>query len=142
MYEWLIGVSSYQSTNHSLKEAETINILITGATGLIGQALVQKLNTDKVIVLSRNMLKATRLFSPNVHIVQSLTDVNFNTIDVVINLAGEPIADKRWSVKQKKLICDSRWTITQTLSERINQAETPPSVFISGSAIGLSLIHI
>ncbi|HBZ7486886.1 TPA: TIGR01777 family oxidoreductase, partial [Klebsiella pneumoniae] len=69
--------------------------------------------------------------------LNSLNDItHLNDIDAVINLAGEPIADKRWSEEQKKLLCESRWQITERLSELINASETPPAVFLSGSAVG------
>jgi uncharacterized protein (TIGR01777 family) len=51
-------------------------------------------------------------------------------------LAGEPIADKRWTDTQKQRICDSRWGITSKLVAKINSASAPPPVFLSGSAIG------
>lgn len=54
----------------------------------------------------------------------------------MINLAGEPIADKRWTTEQKDRLCQSRWRITQKLADLINASETPPSVLISGSATG------
>jgi len=54
----------------------------------------------------------------------------------VINLAGEAIADKRWTSKQKNKICQSRWKITTTIVKLIKQAKNPPSLLISGSAIG------
>lgn len=57
-------------------------------------------------------------------------------IDAVINLAGEPIADKRWTAEQKQRLCHSRWDITQKLVNLFNASDTPPAVLISGSAVG------
>jgi hypothetical protein len=57
--------------------------------------------------------------------------------DAVINLAGEPIIDKRWSPQQKHIICQSRWSLTQQLVDLFALSQTPPSVFLNGSAIGV-----
>lgn len=54
----------------------------------------------------------------------------------VVNLAGESIGARRWSEDQKKRILESRLLATRSLSEAIAQARTPPSVFVSGSAVG------
>ena len=55
---------------------------------------------------------------------------------MVINLAGEPIFDKRWDEAQKQCLLDSRVHITQQLVELINRSNQPPHTFISGSATG------
>ncbi|WP_440873897.1 TIGR01777 family oxidoreductase [Thalassotalea sp. PLHSN55] len=116
-----------------------MKILITGATGLIGQALVQALNAKsgaEITVFSRSAKRAETIFTDSVKIVTQLNVSLIDQQEVIINLAGEPIADKRWSKKQKDKICQSRWQITQTLTTLIEQASTPPKLFISGSAIG------
>jgi len=116
-----------------------LNILITGATGLIGQALIHTLiASDKrdITALTRDKEAAARILPDGINIVTSLSDIDINTIDAVVNLAGEPIADKRWTDSQKNLICNSRWQLTEALSELIANATNPPDVFISGSAIG------
>lgn len=119
---------------------------MTGATGLIGKALISRIleqaNTDlgepiHITALVRNAAKAQYLSTKGVQLVEGLESVNFDHLDVVINLAGEPIADKRWSNAQKEEICNSRWQITEQIAKAINQAKTPPKVFISGSAIGI-----
>ncbi len=117
-----------------------MNFLITGATGLIGKKLTKALlkQTDSnITVLTRNRAKATSLFKEKVAVIDKLSLTIIEQQDVIINLAGEPIADKRWSPSQKKKICQSRWQITQDLLGFINQAKKPPKVFISGSAIGI-----
>jgi NAD dependent epimerase/dehydratase family enzyme len=65
---------------------------------------------------------------------------NLDGFDAVINLAGEPIADKRWTEEQKQLLCSSRWNITEKLVELIRNSHTPPSVLISGSAAAITAI--
>lgn len=116
-----------------------MKILITGGTGLIGTQLIQKLISlgHQVTVLSRSPQKVYSHFCKAVECWTSLNDkTQLNDFDAVINLAGEPIAEKRWTAEQKKLLCDSRWKLTQHLSELIAASETPPSVFLSGSAVG------
>ncbi|MEO3879081.1 TIGR01777 family oxidoreductase [Rheinheimera fenheensis] len=115
-----------------------MNILLTGGTGLIGSALVKRwLNQHQLWVLSRDCAKAAKLLGQHVKVISSLNEVDFNQLDAVINLAGEPIADKRWTERQKQRLCDSRWQLTEQLVQAINAADTPPSVLISASAIGI-----
>ena len=116
-----------------------MNYLITGGTGLIGKALIAKLsqkNSD-ITVLTRNPKQAQALLGDHIHFINKLTSKSLENKAVVINLAGEPIADKRWTKSQKNEICQSRWQITQQLVTLIKKAEVPPSLFISGSAIGI-----
>ena len=83
-----------------------MKILITGGTGFIGKALVKKLlqHEYQITVLSRNAETVRQLFSDS---VTPLTDLHSlaasNTFNVIINLAGAPIFDRRWTRKQKKL---------------------------------------
>lgn len=116
-----------------------MNILITGGTGLIGQQLIRQLlkQNANITVLSRNKDKAKQIFPSKISIIETLSLTDVENQDSIINLAGEPIADKRWSTSQKRTICDSRWYITQQLTTLISQAKNPPTVFISGSAIGV-----
>ncbi|WP_100913596.1 TIGR01777 family oxidoreductase [Pseudoalteromonas spongiae] len=114
-----------------------MNILITGATGLIGSHLCKHLaNHHKLMVLTRKKEKAFTILGHHVNAFETLDDIDFNHLDVVINLAGEPIADKRWSKTQKQKIESSRWHITEQITDKINAADNPPHTFISGSAIG------
>ena len=115
-----------------------MNILLTGGTGLIGSEFIRRYS-DKhsVTVISRDIAKAKDKLGNSVNIVENVASIkNFESFDAVINLAGEPIADKRWTDTQKRVICESRWSITSELVAKINDSKTPPSVFISGSAIG------
>lgn len=116
-----------------------MNILITGGTGLVGRHLIPRLLElkHKVTVVTRNPEKARQRFSDRVTYWKGLAgQTHLNEIDAVINLAGEPIADKRWTEAQKQRLCTSRWNMTQQLVDLINASDTPPEVFISGSAIG------
>ncbi len=114
-----------------------MKILITGGTGLIGTQLTAHLiNQHSVIVLSRNVVAASRKLGGEVQVVDDLTAVDFNQVNAIINLAGEPIIDHRWTPQQKTKLEQSRWRITQQLVDGINAADTPPHTFISGSATG------
>lgn len=116
-----------------------MNYLITGGTGLIGKALIEKLliQNDTITVLTRNIKNAETVLGNNVNFITHLSINEIENSDIIINLAGEPIANKRWSASQKNKICESRWGITQQLSKLINKANNPPTLFISGSAIGI-----
>ncbi|MEE9425838.1 MAG: TIGR01777 family oxidoreductase [Methylococcales bacterium] len=112
-----------------------MNILITGGTGFIGSALCYRLLEEKhqIVVLSRH---AEKVKSP-IKAIANLGDLNDSDIfDVVINLAGEPIANKRWSDKQKQKIFSSRIDITEKLISYFKKLENKPKLFLSGSAIG------
>ncbi|HEM6628854.1 TPA: TIGR01777 family oxidoreductase [Citrobacter farmeri] len=116
-----------------------MKILVTGGTGLIGGHLVPRLQElgHQVTVLTRRPDDARKKLNDRVILWNTLEDKhNLDGIDAVINLAGEPIADKRWTTEQKDRLCQSRWRITQKLADLINASETPPSVLISGSATG------
>jgi len=114
-----------------------MRILLTGATGLIGQALCQRWqHQHQLICLSRDIAKVQRKSDLAVHWTDSLASVDFNQLDAVVNLAGEPIAAKRWTEQQKNRICQSRWQLTEQIAGAILQANTPPAVLINGSAIG------
>ncbi|WON75676.1 TIGR01777 family oxidoreductase [Serratia sp. UGAL515B_01] len=116
-----------------------MRILITGATGLIGSSLtMQLLNlSHEITLLSRNVTKARYKFGEKVSYLSSLNELrSLDGFDAVINLAGEPIADKRWSKAQKNRLCRSRWELTERLANLINASTIAPSVLISGSAVG------
>lgn len=112
-------------------------ILITGGTGLIGRQLIAKLEKQYAfVVISRQPDRARRLLG-DAHEYKTIDDLtDIENIHAVINLAGEPIADRRWTETQKLHICESRWRITTHLVELINDAVKKPSVMLSGSAIG------
>lgn len=116
-----------------------MHILITGATGLIGRHLTKSLllQSHTITVVSRSIEKARSLFGDSARYINGLDSLkNLDDFDAVINLAGEPIADKRWTAVQKRRLCNSRWQLTAHLSKLFIDSHTPPSVFISGSAVG------
>jgi hypothetical protein len=114
------------------------HILITGGTGLIGRTLITALEKQYAMtVVTRDPSRAKRLLGEQVNCITSEELTSVDKFDAIINLAGEPIADKRWSDAQKERICNSRWKITQQLVDLINTSSNVPNVFVSGSAIGV-----
>ena len=112
-----------------------MNILISGSSGMIGTALSRHL-TDAghtVYPLSRRDTSQPFFWQPEKGII--LFDDSIK-LDAVINLAGENIADGRWSVKRKQRIFNSRVDSTRLLSDKLASLAHRPEVFISGSAIG------
>jgi uncharacterized protein len=114
-----------------------MRILITGASGLIGSSLVQLWqNQHQLVVLSRSAHQVQKQFGVAVKVVSTLAEVDFNQLDAVVNLAGEPIANRRWTKAQKHRICQSRWQLTEEIVSAIQQASTPPHTLINASAVG------
>jgi len=119
-----------------------MKILITGATGLIGRHLCHALNEDghTIVGVSRSSRKPADVDVAEMIQWDSqagpLPDDALDQVDAVINLAGEPIAAKRWSDQQKKSIRDSRIVTTRKLVEGMRRAVRKPEVFVSSSAVG------
>ena len=115
-----------------------MNILMTGGTGFIGQAFINYHPEHHFTVLTRSAIRTNKKALQNsISYINTLNELEtLNEFDAIINLAGEPIADKRWTRRQKERICQSRWRITEDLIYLIEKSETPPKVFLSGSAIG------
>ncbi|MGL4978647.1 MAG: TIGR01777 family oxidoreductase [Plesiomonas sp.] len=91
----------------------------------------------QLTILTRDIDSARSVLGSNMVFWSTLDDrQSLDGIDAVINLAGEPIADKRWSDSRKTLLCHSRWDLTEKLSALITQSSTPPHTFLSGSAVG------
>ncbi|MBY5922173.1 TIGR01777 family oxidoreductase [Ferrimonas balearica] len=116
-----------------------MKLLITGGTGFIGRALIARLSPQhEITVLTRNPEKALSLLGSGITPLRSLaTQANLDGFDGVINLAGEPIAEGRWSTQKKRLICDSRWQLTEALVRLHQASANPPKVWINASAIGI-----
>lgn len=116
-----------------------MNIFITGGTGFIGSALVANLSQQghNITVLSRNPGSVTNLCGADVNAVASLKELTSeDSWQVIINLAGAPIFDRRWTADRKQLIRDSRIKLTGELVAYIAGMAVKPELLISGSAIG------
>ncbi|MFZ6801362.1 TIGR01777 family oxidoreductase [Undibacterium sp. Di24W] len=121
-----------------------MRILMTGGTGLIGRRLCAALTArgDRVTVLSRRPQQVAALCGASVKSIQSLDEYTPNIeFDAVINLAGEPIVDARWTAQRKQMLLDSRVALTTTLVQKIKLATHQPQVLLSGSAIGYYGMH-
>lgn len=117
-----------------------MNILITGASGLIGTALTTALTTagHNVFALSRDSDADANnpqpfFWQPKQKIIRFDNSIK---LDIVINLAGENIADRRWTANSKARIWQSRIESTQLLAAKLATLSHKPALFISASAIG------
>lgn len=117
-----------------------MQILITGGTGFIGRALCRSLlrQGHGLTVLSRQPAqRVRRLCGEAVTPISGFDALSRQSpCDAVVNLAGEPIAAARWSDARKKLLWDSRVRLTGDLVDFMADLDKPPSVLISGSAVG------
>lgn len=116
-----------------------MKILITGGTGFIGKQLCRFLldKNHKLTVLSRNPNKVPSLCGESVQAINMISQLtSSDSFDAIINLAGEGIADARWTETRKQILLDSRINTTKQLIAYIERAGKKPEVLISGSAIG------
>ncbi|QFT86434.1 Epimerase family protein [Halomonas sp. THAF12] len=119
-----------------------MRILITGGSGFVGQALCRRLITDghRVQVVSRDPAQARLRLPEGVDVRRSALDFVDTPPAALVNLAGEPIAGKRWSEAQKERLLDSRLDATRELVQLCEQLKAShghaPSVLVSASAMG------
>jgi len=113
-----------------------MQVLITGGTGFVGHALCPRLATagHEVVILTRQ--QNARLPEGARSAVTRLDGLDAADFGGVINLAGAPIGDARWTESRKKLLLDSRVHTTARLVEWMGRAQRPPPVLISASAVG------
>jgi uncharacterized protein (TIGR01777 family) len=119
-----------------------MRIVIAGGSGLLGSALTRRLLTDghEIVHLTRSASGQ----SGSIRRVAWIPDGSagpwlrhLDGAEIVVNLAGAGIADRRWSAKRKALIRSSRIDSTRSLVAGILAVDSPPSVFIQGSGIGI-----
>ena len=114
-----------------------MRIVITGGTGFLGTALVDRLRTAGHVasVLTRRPRKPGEVewspASPPAILARALDGA-----EAVINLAGASIA-QRWTMKHKRELWESRVPLTRALVEAIRNTAPAPRTFISGSAVGI-----
>jgi uncharacterized protein (TIGR01777 family) len=114
-----------------------MKIAIAGASGLVGKALTPQLETEghNLVRLVRNSPKVDELeWHPNQDAIDSEKLEGF---EAIINLAGENVAEGRWTDDKKKKIHDSRVHGTHLLSEAIAKLTTKPRCFLCASATGI-----
>lgn len=119
-------------------------IIVTGATGLIGQKLVSALieRGDEVIIFSRDITKAKTII-PNAneyvewdYIKPELWKTKLDNSDAVVHLAGTNLFAKRWNDSFKNEVLKSRQISTKNLVDAIKSCSNKPQVFISASGVG------
>ena len=115
-----------------------MKFLVAGSSGLVARALIPFLQTQghTVLRLVRRAIRAADeiFWDPA---AGQLAPSALRGVDVVINLAGEGIADARWSAERKDAILRSRVDSTRTLANAMGAMHRGrPFVFISGSATG------
>ncbi len=115
--------------------------LITGATGFIGQELIGHISQP--VVLSRDAARARQLFpKAEVHAWNPMTEpvpaAALRGVNTIFHLAGDPVAEGRWTAAKKQRLRDSRILSTQNLLRGIEAvpASDRPAVLVSGSAVG------
>jgi uncharacterized protein (TIGR01777 family) len=114
-----------------------MRLLISGSHGLVGTGLVPRLRDagHEVFPLLRNQAKADEIhWEPATGVIHFPPAIK--GFDAVIHLAGENIANRRWSNSQKLKIQESRIEVTKRLSSTLITLSSPPSIFIAASAIG------
>lgn len=113
---------------------QPLKILLAGGSGAIGSLLAPYLRTQghKVELLHRHDPEATLYWNPE----QQILRASLEGYDVIINLAGYPVASGRWSKSRKKKILDSRLLSTRLLVDRMNSCQHKPKLFISASGVG------
>jgi len=120
-----------------------MRIVITGGSGLIGRAVARDLGSAgyEVVLLTRDTSKAGPL-PPNTRAVRwdgkspegwgKLLDEETG----ILHLAGDPIAEGRWTEEKKRRIRDSRVQTGQAVLEAVRQAKSRPKLLLQGSAVG------
>jgi hypothetical protein len=114
-----------------------MRIVIAGGSGFLGTHLSDRLRADghQVEILTRHPARSgDMLWDPLIPSGAWVYSVERS--DAVINLAGEPIAGRRWTAARKAAIRRSRVDATRALARAIIHAQPPPRVFLSGSAVG------
>lgn len=116
-----------------------MRVAITGAGGLIGSALAESLRTDghQVVRLVRSPAEAQApdavAWDPT---AGTIDRAGLEGVEGVVHLAGAGVGDKRWTDARKQEVLESRTRGTGLLARALTELDAPPSVLVSGSAIG------
>ena len=116
-----------------------MKVLIAGGSGLVGTYLANKLNTEGIefSILSRNK-KNSNIYKSYIWDIEKnyIEDEAFNNVDFIINLAGENIADSRWTEERKNEIIKSRIASTNLIFNKLVETKTEIKAYISASGTG------
>src|SRR5688572_4503707 len=121
-----------------------MHIVMTGGTGFIGRSLCASLCQEghRVTLLTRRIEEAQRSSGSTVTTVEwtgreaGSWEHCLEDADAVINLAGAPIADGRWTDARKRLLMESRVLTTRRLVEAMSRRSSKPLTLVSASGIG------
>jgi len=126
-----------------------VRLLLLGCSGFVGRELVPFLLElgHRLTLVSRQAdpfptLSGERLVCLQLDPAQAQSWQHdglrqaLATAEGVVNLAGEPIAEKRWTTDQKQQLFSSRLDVTDNLAQAMGQLESPPAVLVNGSAVG------
>jgi len=122
-----------------------MRILVTGATGFVGRPLVKRLleRGHEIEAFSRDSERAAAVLPARCsvdgwHPPEGVSLTHLETLDAVVHLAGEGIADKRWSEARKRALYSSRVDTTRALVTAMRDlpAERRPRTFVCASATG------
>ncbi len=118
----------------TVDEEARMQVAVTGASGLIGTALVAALRErgDRVTTIGRGTASDVR-WDPSAGLLESGA---LEGVDTVVHLAGESLGEKKWTVGQKQRILDSRVQGTELVASTIAGLTPQPAVFVSASAVG------
>ena len=114
-------------------------VLVTGATGFVGRALVADLLRDgrRVIAWSRDAANARALLGPSVWVVENLDAIPSETrIDAIVNLAGARVLGLPWTAARRRVLLDSRVGATAAVVALMRRLQQAPRVLASASAVG------
>ncbi len=119
-----------------------MKIFVTGATGLIGRALVDSLRNEGHSIVTVSRKPDNSRLPPGVELYQCDLMAGpppaeaLAGVEAIVHLAGEPIADERWTTLKKQRIRDSRVIGTKNLVDGLSLMQTKPSLLVGASAVG------
>ncbi len=121
-----------------------MRVLVMGATGFIGRALIPRLQCDghAVIACVRSPARARSLLGAEVELVHADTAPDglveaIDRSDAVVNLAGEPLMGGRWTAARRALLESSRIAVTAQLVRAVAEAKTRPRIFSSANTCAI-----